>query len=112
MDELDEIRRILKQVSFRWLPKHLNHIAENIKFEDRNVSFLAINALFRSESYILEKSPPPFENHYIISGYVEAQKNDLLRPKSEYLTVIFYLDKHNNIVPITAYSESDEENEE
>lgn len=106
MDELAQTKTILKKSGLRWLPKHLNHIAENIKFEDRNVSFLAINALFRSSDYMLVKSPPPFENHYIISGYVEVQKNDLLRTKAEYLTVVFYLD--NNIVPITAYSESDE----
>jgi hypothetical protein len=111
MNELDHIRRILRQPTFRWLPKHMNHIAENIKIENRNISFLAINALFRSENDQLEKSSAPFENHYLISGYVEVQKNDLLRTKSEYLTVIFYLDKHENVIPVTAYSESDEENE-
>ena len=108
MSELEYIREILRQSLFRWLPKHLNHIAENIKFEDRNVSFLAINALFRTKDYLLAKSPPPFENHYVISGYVEVQKNDLLRTKAENLTVVFYLDKNQNIIPITAYSESDE----
>lgn len=108
MDELALLKVILKKSKLKWLPKHLNHIAEHIKLDDRNVSFLAINALFRSSDYILVKSPPPFENHYIISGYVAVQKNDLLRTKAEYLTAVFYLDNHNNIVPITAYSESDE----
>jgi len=81
MDELAQIKAILKKSGFRWLPKHLNHIAENIKFEDRNVSFLAINALFRSSEYILVKNSSPFENHYAIGGYVEVQKNDLLPTK-------------------------------
>lgn len=111
MSELAEIQQILRQPIFKWLPKHLNHIAENIKLKNRNISFLAINALFRAESYILEKTPPPFEGHFIISGYVEVQKNDMLRTKAELLTVIFYLDKHNNIIPITAYNESDEDDE-
>ncbi len=111
MDDLDQIRAILKHPTFRWLPKHLNHIAEHIKFDNRNISFIAINSLFRSKNYHLEISPPPFENHYIISGYVAAQKNDLLHTKSEHLTVVFYIDKHNNIIPITAYSENDEEDE-
>ena len=38
---------IPKNPNFRWLPKHLHHITENIVFKNRNISFLAINALFR-----------------------------------------------------------------
>jgi hypothetical protein len=29
----------LTQKNFKWLPKHLNHIAENIVFKNRNISF-------------------------------------------------------------------------
>jgi hypothetical protein len=112
MDDLESIKAILRQPTFRWLPKHLNHLAEHIKFDNRNISFLAINALFRSDDYHLERSIAPFENHYLISGYVAVQKKDLLRTRAEFLTVIFYLDKHHNIVPVTAYSQSDDENED
>jgi hypothetical protein len=108
MDELKHIREILKQPIFRWLPKHLNHIAENIKLKNRNISFLAINALFRSDAYLLEKSILSSESHYTITGYVPVQKNDLLRPIDGIMTVVFHIDKHNNIIPLTAYSENDE----
>ena len=98
---------ILAKPTFKWLPKHLNHIAENIKLKNRNVSFLAINALFRSKNYTLTKGLTPFEDSYTVRGFVDLQKNDLLRLKSDYLSVVFYLDIHNNIIPITAYSDGD-----
>lgn len=45
---------------------------------------------------------------FIISGYVPLQPNDQLRKQAENLSVIFRIDKHNNIISITAYGESDE----
>ena len=108
MNELQKVREILKQPNFRWLPKHLNHIAESIKFKNRNVSFLAINAIFRSDNFRLFKAPAPFESHFTINAFMPILPNDLLRTKAENLTVVFYLDKNQNIIPITAYSESDE----
>jgi hypothetical protein len=82
--------------------------AENIIFEKRNISFLAINALFRSYDYRIEKSREPFKNSYMISGFVPLQDNDRLRLKAEALNVAFRLDEHLNIIVITAYSENDE----
>jgi hypothetical protein len=107
MDELKHIREILRQPVFRWLPKHLNHIAENIKLKNRNISFLAINALFRSDAYELDRSALS-PDAYTIKGHVPIQKNDLLRPMDGTMTVVFYLDRHKNIIPLTAYSENDE----
>ena len=105
---MDDVTEALKQPRFRWLPRHLNHIAENIVFKKRNISFLAINALFRSKDYIFEQRELQFENSYKITGFVPVQKNDKLRAKAEILTVNFRLDKYNNIIVLTAYSESDE----
>ena len=98
----------LNQLIFKWLPRHLNHIAENIVFKKRNISFLSINALFRLKQYDKSPAPPPFKDSFMLNGFVEVQQNDLLRLRAEHLTVIFKLDNHNNIIPITAYSESDD----
>ncbi len=105
---MTEIEKALKQANFKWLPKHLNHITENIVFKHRNISFLAINYLFRDANYELFESKAPFKDSFIITGNVPVLKNDKLRNKSEDLTVIFRIDKHNNIIVITAFSESDE----
>jgi len=59
---MNELKDILKQINFKWLPKHMNHIAEHIIFDKRNISFLAINALFRIANYKIEKSEQPFKN--------------------------------------------------
>lgn len=67
---MTEIKRALKQLNFRWLPKHLNHIAENIVLKQRNISFLAINYLFREAEYELFESKAPFKDSFIISGFV------------------------------------------
>lgn len=98
----------LNQLIFKWLPRHLNHIAENIVFKKRNISFLSINALFRLKHYEKSPAPPPFKDSFMVHGFVEIQQNDLLRQRAEHLTVVFKLDNHNNIIPITAYSESDD----
>jgi hypothetical protein len=104
----EQLKELLRgQLNLKWLPKHLNHIAENIKLKNRNVSFLAINALFRQEEVEIIVSPPPFRHSYILRGFVDLQPNDLLRTKAEILEVAFHLDKHNNIIVTTAYSESD-----
>ncbi len=105
---MNEIEKALKELHFKWLPKHLNHIAENIVFNKRNISFLSINYLFRNKNYEILESKEQFENSFIITGFVPTQKNDNLRNKSENLTVIFRLDKHQNIIVITAYSETDD----
>ena len=105
---MKEIEQALKHPSFKWFPKHLNHIAENIILKKRNISFLAINYLFREAKYELFESKEPFVGSFIISGFVPLQKNDALRNKPENLTVIFRTDKYNNIIVITAFSESDE----
>ena len=52
---MKELENALKQPHFRWLPKFLNHIAENIVIKKRNISFLAINALFRQKDMNLKK---------------------------------------------------------
>jgi hypothetical protein len=103
-----ELNIAIKKLQFKWLPKHLNHIAENIVFKKRNISFLAINALFRSKSAKATVAEPPFINSYILKGYVEVLPNDLLRIKAENLAVVFRLDEFNNIIVVTAYSESDD----
>ncbi|MGE0087326.1 MAG: hypothetical protein AB7S75_23210 [Desulfococcaceae bacterium] len=103
-----ELKLALNQPVFRWLPKHLNHIAENMVIRKRNISFLAINALFRLKDYKVSNTAMPFTGSFVISGFVPLQPNDHLRNKAEKLSVIFRIDSHNNIIPITAYSESDE----
>jgi hypothetical protein len=65
-----ELNIAIKKLQFKWLPKHLNHIAENIVFKKRNISFLAINALFRSKSEKVTVAEPPFINSFIIKGYI------------------------------------------
>jgi len=103
-----DIKVALKQPNFRWLPKHLNHIAENIVINKRNISFISINTLFRLKDYKVSNTVKPFAGSFIISGFVPLIPNDRLRIKAEKLSVIFRIDNHNNIIPITAYSESDE----
>ncbi len=105
---MNEIEKVLKQLNFKWLPKHLNHIAENIVFKKRNISFLAINYLFRNKNYEVFESEQQFKDSFIITGFVPVQKNDKLRNKPERLTVVFRIDKHNNVIVITAFSETDE----
>ena len=105
---MNEIEQALKQINFIWLPKHLNHIAENIVLKKRNISFLAINYLFRNKNYKVFKSNQQFQNSFIIIGFVPIQKNDKLRNKAEQLTVVFRLDKQKNIIVITAFSDTDE----
>jgi len=104
---MKDLNIALKELNFKWLPKHINHIAENIVFNKRNISFLAINAIFRQKDVSINTSEPLFTNSYIISGFVPLQKNDKLRTKAENMTVIFRIDEFNNIIPITSYSESD-----
>ena len=100
---------ILKTPQFKWLPKHLNHIAENIVFKKRNISFLAINAIFRQrQTCNIVASPPPFVDSYIIEDFVDLLPNDRLRKNAERLEVVFQIDKHNNIIVLTAFSENDE----
>ena len=53
---MSEIEKALKHLNFKWLPKHLNHIAENIIFKKRNISFLSINYLFRNKKYEIFES--------------------------------------------------------
>ena len=70
---MSETTKIPNPPTFRWYPKHLNHIAENIVFKNRNVSFLAINALFRQRKthYIVESE---MENgHFLIEDFVPLQ---------------------------------------
>jgi hypothetical protein len=98
----------LKQKNFKWLPKHLNHIAENIVFKNRNISFLAINALFRTKDLFVKPSAGVFTESYEAEAFLPVQRNDLLRKRAEILTVVFRLDENNNIIPITAISENDE----
>ncbi len=105
---MSDINTTFKKLNFKWFPKHLNHIAENIVFKKRNISFLAINALFRQKEANINSSETPFTNSYVISGIVPIQANDKLRTISDKLTVIFRIDEQNNIIPITSFSESDE----
>lgn len=107
---MSETTKIPNPPTFRWYPKHLNHIAENIVFKRRNVSFLAINALFRQkETHHISVSNKD-KGHYVAQDFVDVQPNDRLRTRAERLFVIFYLDKLDNIVVITAYSENDSYN--
>jgi hypothetical protein len=85
----------------------MNHIAENIVFKNRNISFLAINTLFRQRETHTVSDSKLGNNHFIIEDYVPLQINDRLRVKAEKMTVVFELDKHNNIIVKTAYSEND-----
>jgi hypothetical protein len=105
---MKNLQQALKQKTFRWLPKHLNHIAENIVYKKRNISFLAINALFRQKLVVVNPSDYPFKSSYIIKGYLDVLPNDGLRLKGEILRVAFQIDDKFNIIPLTAYSESDE----
>jgi hypothetical protein len=105
---MDEIYSAFRQLNFKWLPKHLNHNSESIVFKRRNISFLAINALFRYKDARIYSSENPFKNSYIISGMVPLQTNDKLRTKADRLSIIFRIDDYDNIIPITSYSESDE----
>ena len=107
---MSETTKIPNPPTFRWYPKHLNHIAENIVFKKRNVSFLAINALFRQKETHKIAVSNKDKGHFVAQDFVDLQPNDLLRTKAEKLYVIFYLDKLNNIVVITAYSENDSYN--
>jgi len=104
-----DLNSAFKQLTFKWLPKHLNHIAENIVFKKRNISFLAINAIFRQKDVSITSSETSFVNSFIISGFVPVQPNDKLRTRAEKMSVIFRIDEHNNIIPITSYSETDAE---
>jgi len=105
---MTDIKLALKHPNIKWLAKHLNHLAENIIFKKRNISFLAINELFRQKNYVIERSKPPFSESFIIKGYVPLLPNDKLRIKDDKLSVVFYIDYQNNIIVITAYGESDE----
>ena len=99
--------RALKKLNFRWLPKHIQHIAENIVFEERNISFLAINTLFRqSKTHKVQESDLK-SNHFLVQDFVSLQTNDRIRTVAEGLTAVFHIDEHDNIVVITAYSEND-----
>jgi hypothetical protein len=105
---MSDLVKVLKSPRFRWLPKHLNHIAENIVFRKRNISFLAINALFRQQTtYQIEQDKGGFIGSYTVRDYVALQPNDRLRTKEEWLEVAFYIDSHGNIIVTTAYSEND-----
>ena len=86
----------------------MNHLAENIAIKKRNISFLAINALFRQKTFEIAKSASFYSDSYIIKGKVPLQKNDLLRTIEDELIVVFRLDRELNIIVITAYSSSDE----
>ncbi|MFK7935047.1 MAG: hypothetical protein AB8G22_16165 [Saprospiraceae bacterium] len=106
---MEEISVALKRKKFRWRFVHLNHIAENIVFKKRNVSFLAINALFRMKKELVKvERDDVFRDSYKIIGSVPVQKNDLLRIKQDKMTAVFRVDKHDNIMVVTVYSESDE----
>lgn len=102
------LKKALKHKQFKWLPKHLNHITENIVFKKRNVSFLAINAVFRTKDYKCVPTEEHYRDSFQIRAYVPLLKNDALRKKAEELTVIFKLDRRNNIIVITAFSKSDQ----
>lgn len=106
---MSNIKIAIKQLNFKWLPKHLNHIAENIVFKKRNISFLAINALFRHPNAKVTTSNIPFADSFIISGFVPLLTNDKLRTIADKLSVVFRIDEHNHIIPITSYSETDEQ---
>ena len=99
--------KIPKNPKFHWLPKHLQHITENIVFKNRNISFLAINALFRQTRTHTILPSKLGNDHYLIEDFVDVQINDRIRTKAEKLIVVFALDKYNNITIKTAYSEND-----
>jgi hypothetical protein len=104
---MEYLKKILKSPVFYWRPKHLQHITENIVFKQRNVSFLAINALFRQQAtYRIEESEHG-NGHYIVEDFVARQKNDYLRAQPERLYAVFYIDDFGRIVVTTAYSEND-----
>jgi len=103
-----QVELALKQLNFRWKAKHLNHIVENIVFKKRNISFLAINALFRQKEKQVGPSKFSFKDSYIITGFVPVQKNDNLRMVEGFLSVAFYLDRHHNIIVLTAYTKSND----
>ena len=60
------------------------------------------------KDYKVSNAAMPFAGSFVISGHVPLQPNDQLRSQAEKLSVIFRIDRHNNIIPITAYGESDE----
>jgi hypothetical protein len=92
---------------FHWLPKHLNHITENIVFKKRNVSFLAINKVFRQPDTSTIQPSELGNEHFEIIDFVEKQPNDLSRTRAEMLKVVFRFDNKKNIIVITAISEND-----
>ncbi len=92
---------------FHWLPKHLNHIAENIVFKERNISFLAINRLFRQTQTHLIKPSILGNNHFEVEDFVPLLPNDRLRTKPEKLKALYRFDEKNNIIVVTAISEND-----
>ena len=104
---MSETSKIPNPPTFRWYPKHLNHIAENIVFKKRNISFLAINALFRQTKTHQIVDSEMENGHFLIEDFVVLQKNDLLRTQAEKLSAVFYLDHLGNIVVVTAFSEND-----
>ena len=104
---MSETSKIPNPPTFRWYPKHLNHIAENIVFKKRNISFLAINALFRQTKTHQIVDSEMENGHFLIEDFVVLQKNDLLRTQAEKLSAVFYLDHLGNIVVVTAVSEND-----
>ena len=107
---MENIKDLLKLPTFYWRPKHLQHIAENIVFKQRNVSFLAINALFRQQATYQIQESELGNGHYIVEDFVQRQKNDYLRTQSEVLYAVFFFDKFGRIVVTTAYSENDKDN--
>lgn len=104
---MKNLNSALKDKNFKWLPKHLNHIAENIVFKNRNISYLAINEIFRVKGMEYGDAPFPFTDSYFMRGFLKPLPNDLLRTKEGFLTVIFKIDNHSNIIPITAYDKND-----
>ena len=99
--------KALNNPQFKWLPKHLQHITENIVFKQRNISFLAINALFRQKKTYNITVSNKENNHFVVEDFVDIQKNDRLRRQAEKLTAIFYIDNQDNIIVVTAFSEND-----
>ena len=99
--------KTLNKAQFKWLSKHLQHITENIVFKQRNISFLAINALFRQKKTYNITVSNKENNHFVVEDFVDIQKNDRLRRQAEKLTAIFYIDNQDNIIVVTAFSEND-----
>jgi len=56
---------------------------KTIAIKKRNISFLAINALFRLKYYKVLNVDRQFTGSFIINGYVPLQPNDQLRKKAE-----------------------------